>query len=64
MGISSSQIEQLEIMSERIVYPMEPKEIVMHIGFNDVHTGKLPVEEIYSRIVALVNKFKEKFIDR
>lgn len=60
MGISSSQIEQLEIMSERIVYPMEPKEIVMHIGFNDVHTGKLPVEEIYSRIVSLVNKFREK----
>jgi lysophospholipase L1-like esterase len=58
MGISSSQIHHLEIFSERIVYPMQPSEIVMHIGFNDVHSGNLTVDEIYTRIITLCEKFK------
>lgn len=63
MGISSQRIEHLEVTSERIVYPMAPKEIVMHIGFNDVHSGTFEVDEIYSRIVALVEEFKERLQD-
>jgi hypothetical protein len=63
MGISSQRIEHLEVTSERIVYPMEPKEIVMHIGFNDVHTGTYEVEEIYSRITALCEEFKRRLPD-
>lgn len=63
MGASSSQIEQLEVSAERIVYPMEPKEIVMHIGFNDVHSGHLPVKDIYSRIVALVEQYRANLPD-
>ena len=63
MGISSQRIEHLEITSERIVYPMAPKEIILHIGFNDVHTGTFEVEEIYSRITALCEEFKEKLPD-
>jgi len=59
MGASSSQIEQLEVSAERIVYPMEPKEIIMHIGFNDVHSGHLPVQDIYARIIALVEQYRE-----
>ena len=60
MGISSAQIDNLEIVSERIVYPMEPSEIVIHIGFNDVHHGNLTPTEIANRIIALVETFKEK----
>lgn len=63
MGASSSQIEQLEVSAERIVYPMKPKEIVMHIGFNDVHSGHLPVKDIYSRIVALVEQYRANLPD-
>lgn len=63
MGISSSQIDDLEVVSERIVYPMEPKEIVVHIGFNDVHHGNLTVDELYSRITALCEQYKERLPD-
>ncbi|MBQ3016278.1 MAG: SGNH/GDSL hydrolase family protein [Clostridia bacterium] len=63
MGISSSQIDDLEVVSERIVYPMEPKEIVVHIGFNDVHHGPLTVDELYARITALCEKYKEALPD-
>ncbi len=60
MGISSSQIVNWEIVSERIVYPMEPKEIVLHIGFNDVHSSTRSAYEIASRIIALLEEFREK----
>ena len=42
---------------------MKPKEIVMHIGFNDVHSGHLPVKDIYSRIVALVEQYRANLPD-
>jgi len=57
MGLSSSQIHQLEIASERIVYPMEPKEIVVHIGHNDMHHGSLTVDEFVARLTALFNEY-------
>jgi lysophospholipase L1-like esterase len=60
MGISSAQIDTLEIVSERIVYPMEPSEIVVHIGFNDVHHGPLTVDALYARIIALCEQYKER----
>lgn len=63
MGISSSQINDLEVVSERIVYPMQPKEIVVHIGFNDVHSGNLTVDELYSRITTLCAQYKERLGD-
>ena len=63
MGISSSQIDDLETVSERIVYPMEPKEIVVHIGFNDVHHGPLSVDELYSRIIALCEQYRARLGD-
>lgn len=63
MGISSSQIDNWEIVSERIVYPMEPKEIVLHIGFNDAHSTNKSAYEIATRIIALLEQFREKLPD-
>ena len=60
MGIASAQIDDLEVVSERLVYPMEPSEIVVHIGFNDVHKGSLTVEELASRISALLTEYHNK----
>ena len=60
MGISQSQISDLEIVSERLVYPMNPSEIVVHIGFNDVHHGSLTVEELIARITALLTEYHDK----
>ncbi len=57
MGLSSSEIHQLEIVSERIVYPMEPSEIVVHIGHNDMHHGSLTVDQFIARLTALLNEY-------
>ncbi len=60
MGMSSSQIHQLEIASERIVYPMEPSEIVVHIGHNDMHHGDLTPEQFVERLTALFNEYHRR----
>ena len=60
MGMSSAQIDDLEVVSERIVYPMEPTEIVIHIGHNDIHHGPLTVDEFIARLTALVNEYHSK----
>lgn len=60
MGISSSQITHWEVVAERIVYPMEPKEIVLHIGFNDVHNTEKSAYEIATRIIAFLDEVSEK----
>lgn len=60
MGISSSQIHQLETVSERIVYPMAPSEIVVHIGFNDVHHGPLTPDALAARIIALFETYRRE----
>ncbi|MBE6635750.1 MAG: hypothetical protein E7617_06110 [Ruminococcaceae bacterium] len=60
MGISSSQIDDLEMVSERLVYPMQPSEIVVHIGFNDVHHGPLTTDELIARITALLQEYHAK----
>ena len=69
-GLSSARIDNLEMISERVVYPMNPREIVVHIGFNDVHDGIgqnlsdteafAKVDELATRIQALLNKYKEE----
>jgi len=60
MGISQSQIHDLEAVSERLVYPMEPNEIVVHIGFNDVHHGSLTTDELIARITALLEEYNRR----
>ncbi|MBQ8290799.1 MAG: SGNH/GDSL hydrolase family protein [Clostridia bacterium] len=71
-GLSGSEIADLEMVSERVVYPMKPTEIVVHIGFNDVHglnqtlsdsEAFAKVDAIASRIQALLNEYKEKLPD-
>ena len=60
MGMSSSKIEELEVASERIVYPMNPSEIVIHIGHNDMHSGTISPEDFVTRLTALVSEYHEK----
>ena len=57
MGMSSSKIGELEVASERIVYPMEPSEIIVHIGHNDMHHSDIAVDEFVARLTALFNEF-------
>ncbi len=63
MGISSSGIADWEVVSERIVYPMEPAEIAVHIGFNDVHSRGISANEITRRVMALLEQYHERLPD-
>ncbi len=73
LGLSSSYIDNLEMVSERIVYPMNPSEIVVHIGFNDVHDGVgqelaeaeafSKVDAIAARIAALLSEYHRRLPD-
>ena len=60
MGLSGAKINDLEIASERIVYPMEPSEIVVHIGHNDMHHSTITVEEFVERLTTLLKEYHEK----
>ena len=60
MGISGSKLAVWNIVSERIVYPMEPSEIVVHIGHNDMHDGTLTPEQFVENLTALLNEYHAK----
>lgn len=63
MGISSSQIDTWEVAIDRVVFPMEPKEIVFHIGFNDAHHSGNSAYNIATRIIAVLERIHEKLPD-
>lgn len=60
MGISQSGINDWEVISERLVYPMKPTEIVAHIGFNDVHHSGISAYELADRLITLFEEYREK----
>ena len=60
MGISGSKLAVWNIVSERIVYPMAPSEIVVHIGHNDMHDGTLTPEQFVENLMALLNEYHER----
>lgn len=60
MGISQSGIKDWEIISDRLVYPMKPKEIVAHIGFNDAHSSNISAYELADRLIDLFEQYREK----
>ncbi len=62
-GISSATIQELEVVSDRLVYPMAPSEIVVHIGFNDIHSGSRAVEDIAADIQALLTEYHRRLPD-
>lgn len=60
LGISQSGVADWEVCSERLVYPLNPSEIVVHIGFNDVHHGNYTPNELTDRIIALLEQYHER----
>ena len=41
-GIDSFQFSDVLFFMDRIVLPYKPRQIILHVGGNDVHTGKSP----------------------
>lgn len=55
-GVSSSRIEDWNVFAKRLIYPLNPKNIVMHIGTNDMFSGK---EQPINMLSELKNLFDE-----
>jgi len=59
-GISSSRIEDWYIFSKRLVYPVNPSNIVLHIGTNDLFSGKEDPYNMLAEMKVLFNQFFER----
>ncbi len=59
-GVSSSTLEDWLIVSERIVYPYEPKNIVLHCGTNDIHDDGKTAAQTADMLKQLVSEYHEE----
>ena len=59
-GISSSRIEDWYIFSKRLVYPVEPTNIVLHLGTNDLFSGKENPYDMLEEMKVLFNQYFER----
>jgi len=54
-GFGGSQIEDSTFFAERIIFPYEPRLIIMYAGGNDINAGKTAMR-VYEDFKAFVNK--------
>ena len=59
VGISSTTTEDWMILSDKLVYPYAPTDIVMHIGTNDIFDDKCSGEEAAAKVIALFEAYRE-----
>jgi hypothetical protein len=59
-GIDSFQLEHLVEYVDRLVLPYEPRLIVLHVGGNDVHSGKSP-QHVLEDFKTLVQKIRARY---
>jgi lysophospholipase L1-like esterase len=58
-GFGGSQIADATHFADRIIFPYEPRMIVLRAGGNDLHAGK-PVEQVFADFKAFVAKVRRK----
>lgn len=58
-GFGGSQIEDSTYFAERIVFPYEPRLIIMYAGGNDINAGK-SAQRVYEDFKAFVSKVHSK----
>ena len=63
LGIGGAKVDDWLVCSERLFYALEPSEIIMHIGFNDVYNpaAYLAPEQLGELIIELLSIYHEKF---
>jgi lysophospholipase L1-like esterase len=61
-AFGGSEIVDATHFAERIIFPYEPKLILLRSGSNDIHNGKSP-EEVLEDFKAFVRKVREKLLD-
>jgi lysophospholipase L1-like esterase len=61
-GFGGSQIADATFFANRIIFPYEPKMVVLRAGGNDIHAGK-SVEQVFKDYRAFVAKIRTKLPD-
>lgn len=61
-GVDGFHTSDLVAFAERLVLPHRPRLIVLHVGGNDVHNGKIP-QQILGDLQAFVTKVRAKLPD-
>ena len=61
-GFGGSQLIDSVYFAERIVFPYEPKQIVIYAGGNDINAGKSP-EQVFADFKSLVGKVRARLPD-
>lgn len=59
-GISATTTTDWEVFADRIVYPVQPKNIVMHCGTNNLFDDLKTSEQTIEETTRLLSKFHEK----
>src|SRR4051812_30228148 len=61
-GFGGSEIADATHFAERIIFPYEPKMVLLRAGGNDIHAGK-SVEQVYNDFVAFADKVHARLPD-
>ena len=59
-GVSSSTTTDWEIFASRLVYPVNPKNIVMHLGTNNAYDDKEDQYTVFENTKILLNKIHDR----
>jgi lysophospholipase L1-like esterase len=59
-GFGGNQIKDSTYYAERMIFPYEPRAIVLRAGGNDINAG-WPVEEVFNDYKAFVAKMRSRF---
>lgn len=62
-GISSSRIEDWFVFSKRLVYPVNPSNIVLHLGTNDMFSGKEDPFDMFEELKTLFDEYLTRLPD-
>lgn len=62
-GISSSTIKDWQVFASRLLYPLEPSNIVMHCGTNDVWDDKETAEQVVNNTQDFLNTVHKRLPD-
>lgn len=59
-GFGGSEIADSTYYAERIIFPYNPRMIVLRSGVNDIHAGRSP-EEVFNDFKAFITKVRTRF---
>ena len=65
LGVAGSNVDEWLVCSERLFYSLNPSEIIVHLGFNDIYNeaAYMTAPEIAEKLIRLLSSYHEAFPD-